>query len=103
MNPSDFWFPWYPALYADHAISLNLEQDAIYRRLIDRYMLRREPLPSNGQAVANICMIPLDKWLEHSSVILPFFIEKGGLLRHKKNDNNGDDKKYNHNKNAKTK
>lgn len=80
------WFPWYPTKYESRTLHLNLEQDAIYRRLIDWYMTHEGDLSSHDQAVASICRISIEKWHEHSVVILKFFKSKNGSLKHRRCD-----------------
>ena len=80
------WYPWFPAAYAQATLALSLEQDAIYRRMIDWYMTHRLPLPSHSQAIARICQISLDKWLEHKAALEPFLILKGDRYHIKKCD-----------------
>lgn len=80
------WYRWFPSLYSEATLHLNLEQDAIYRRLIDWYMQNRMPLPSHSTALARICQISIDKWSEHSETVLPFFRLTGTRYHHKRCD-----------------
>lgn len=80
------WYRWFPSLYSEATLHLNLEQDAIYRRLIDWYMTSRMPLPCHANALARICQISLDKWQEHSQIVLPFFHKMGDKYHHKRCD-----------------
>ena len=80
------WYRWFPSLYAESTLHLSLEQDAIYRRLIDWYMAGRMPLPCQAIALARICQISLDKWLEHESVLTRFLIKKGDKYHIKRCD-----------------
>jgi len=73
-------------MYSEATLGLNLEQDAIYRRLIDWYMLNRMPLPCQPIALARICQISLEKWHEHSEMILSFFRKRGERFHHKRCD-----------------
>lgn len=74
------WYSWYWAKYESDTLHLNLEQDAIYRRLIDWYMSHQSPIPDNDQAICSICRITADKWSEHSEVIRAFFRPRGNKL-----------------------
>src|SRR5579863_3964199 len=74
------WYPWYPVLFAADTLHLTPEEDGIYRRLIDWYMINRRPLPDNDQALAGIARIGLDQWLRSSPVIRAFFRRTGGFL-----------------------
>jgi uncharacterized protein YdaU (DUF1376 family) len=80
------WYRWFPVLYSEATLGLNLEQDAIYRRLIDWYMLNRMPLPCQPIALARICQISLEKWHEHSEMVLYFFRKRGERFHHKRCD-----------------
>ena len=80
------WYRWFPGLYSEATLHLTLEQDAIYRRLIDWYMQNRLPLPSHGTALARICQISLEKWSEHQSIVLGFFKIRGDRYHHKRCD-----------------
>lgn len=61
------WFKWYPAIYVADTVHLSAEQDRIYRRLIDRYMRTRQPLPDNDNALARIAEVSLDSWCHAST------------------------------------
>ena len=80
------WYRWFPGLYSEATLHLTLEQDAIYRRLIDWYMQNRLPLPSHGTALARICQISLEKWSEHQTIVLGFFKIRGDRYHHKRCD-----------------
>jgi uncharacterized protein YdaU (DUF1376 family) len=83
----DFWFPWYPAAFSADTMHLTPEQDGIYRRLIDHYMLTRQPLPDNDMALARIAGINLDSYSHHLAIAKAFFIPTGdNLLCHKRCD-----------------
>src|SRR6185436_4283693 len=78
------WYPWYPELYEADTLHLTAEQDGIYRRLIDWYMVKRRPLPNNPQALASIARISLDQWHSNATVISVFFKVRGDVLHHKR-------------------
>lgn len=80
------WYRFFPAYYAEDTLHLTLEQDAIYRRLIDWYMINRVPPLYQATALARICQISIEKWKEHEEIILAFFRIKGGRLHHKRCD-----------------
>jgi len=77
------WYPWYPALYESDTMHLTLEQDAIYRRLIDHYMKTRLPLPDSDVALARIAGADLACFEYASSIVRAFFKHKNGKLFHK--------------------
>lgn len=80
------WYRWYPTLYSAKAIHLTTHEDACYRRLIDHYMTTRQPLDARPQALAAICRIGLDQWMQAAPNVLPFFEENGGKLHHERCD-----------------
>ncbi len=77
------WFPWYPSLFEADTMHLTLEQDAIYRRLIDHYMKTRLPLPDSDVALARIAGADLACFEHASSIVRAFFKHKNGKLFHK--------------------
>ncbi len=74
------WFKWFPSLYSSDTLHLNLEQDAIYRRLIDHYMTSRRPIPDNNQAIANIARVGIETWVLNADTIRQFFRKRGSNL-----------------------
>jgi len=80
------WYPRYPELYAADTLHLSAEQDGIYGRLIDWYMINRRPPPDNDQALAAIARIGLDQWLANATVIRAFFKRRNGHLHLKRCD-----------------
>jgi uncharacterized protein YdaU (DUF1376 family) len=54
MPDFDLWFPFYPERFAADTTHLTLEQECIYRRLIDWYMINARPLPESAIARARI-------------------------------------------------
>lgn len=80
------WYRWFPALYRSDTLHLTLEQDGLYRRLIDWYMVNRRPLPDNDQALANIAGVPLQTWTDNADALRPFFKKRGGNLHLKRCD-----------------
>lgn len=85
MDALDYWFPWQPSVYQSATLDLTLEQDGLYRRLIDHYMITREPLPNSKGALARISGSSIEKITEHySDVIEAYFYLEDGLLKHEK-------------------
>lgn len=74
------WFPWYPTLYEAKTLHLTVVQDCIYRRLIDWYMAKRQPLPDHDIAIANAARVSLTEWLDNADVLRAFFTTVNGLL-----------------------
>lgn len=89
----EYWYPWYPVAFRRDTMHLTLEQDGLYRRLIDHYMETRQPIPNNDIAIARIAGVSTETWLSLKDVILPFFAIKQNdgksdcaILCHKKCD-----------------
>lgn len=80
------WYRWFPSLYAGDTLHLTLEQDAIYRRLIDWYQINRRPIPDNDQAIANVARVHIETWLKNAETIRQFFKKRGGNLHLKRCD-----------------
>lgn len=78
------YFRFFPVLYQADTIHLTLAQDGAYRRLIDHYMLTRQPLPDNDGALARIVGCGMAEWLEIAPSIRPFFKRQNGLLHNKR-------------------
>src|SRR5215469_8498231 len=57
------WFPWYPLEHRRDTYKLSLTEDGAYRRLIDEYMVNREPLPDDDAALARILGVSSEDWL----------------------------------------
>jgi len=81
-----YWYRWAPDAYLTDTLHLTLVEDAIYRRLIDQYMLLNGRLPDSDMAIARLVGVGLDQWSEAAPVIREFFTEKDGFLRQKKAD-----------------
>jgi len=73
MDISDYFYAWKPALFRKKTRGWTIIQRGIYRELIDEYMLTREPLPDDDNALAEIARVPIEIWLENKSVILAKF------------------------------
>jgi uncharacterized protein YdaU (DUF1376 family) len=92
VNNQDYWFPWFPAVFQANTLELSLEQDAIYRRLIDHYMITREPLPESHAALSRIVGCPIEIIEQNATAMLgAYFTHKNGMYFHKKCDEILDD------------
>lgn len=80
------WYPWYWAKYESDTLHLTLEQDAIYRRIIDWYISHQQSIPDNDQAISTIARISREKWAEHAIIIREFFKTQGKHLHLKRAD-----------------
>jgi uncharacterized protein YdaU (DUF1376 family) len=78
------WFPWHPVEHKRATYKLSLSEDGAYRRLIDEYMINREPLPDDDPALARILGVGLDEWLAISPNVRVFFKAQKGRLVHKR-------------------
>lgn len=78
----DYWYPFYPTRYQRDTMHLTAEQDGAYRRLIDHYMLTKQPLPDNDIALSRIAGV--DATSNAISMLRAFFENKDdGFLYHK--------------------
>ena len=78
------WFPWHPLEHRRDTYKLSLAEDGAYRRLIDEYMVNREPLPDDDAALARILGVSQEDWLAVANSIRPFFKSQDGRLVHKR-------------------
>ena len=79
---AEYWFPFYPEVFRINTRHLTLEQDCLYRRLIDEYMTTREPLPDNDNALARICGVAPACFGDAAGIVRAFFRPENGLLHH---------------------
>lgn len=78
------WYPFFVVDYRRDTYHLSLAEDGAYRRLIDEYMLSREPLPDDDGALARILGIPPSDWLAIAPRLRKFFRPRAGRLQHKR-------------------
>lgn len=78
------WYPFDIIAYRRDTRHLSLEEDGCYRRLIDEYMITREPLPNNDAALARIVGIPKTEWDRLATVVRRFFRLRNDKLFHKR-------------------
>lgn len=77
------WFPWHPTKFRRKTYHLSLAEDGAYRRLIDEYMITREPLPNDDAALARILGIPKAEWECVAPNVMAFFRARNDRLFHK--------------------
>src|SRR5579883_107417 len=65
---------------------LTAAEDGIYSRLLRHYYRTRMPLPDNDRALAAIARVSVDEWEPVKATIRAFFKARGGLLHHKRCD-----------------
>ena len=80
------WYPWYPELYESDTLGLSLSECGAYRRLIDKYMILRRPLPNDDAALARLIGVGINEWQSISVKVRGFFISREKLLHHKRCD-----------------
>lgn len=78
------WFPWYPTDFRRDTYHLTLAEDGAYRRLIDEYMITRDPLPNDDAALARILGIPKAEWECLAPRVRMFFRARNDKLIHKR-------------------
>ncbi len=79
---NDYFYKWYPEIYRDNTLHLTAEQDGIYRRLIDHYMISRQPLPDNEAALARIAGVDISTMVATLVELRLFFGSTNGKLTH---------------------
>jgi uncharacterized protein YdaU (DUF1376 family) len=78
------WYPFFVVAYRRDTYDLTLEEDGAYRRLIDEYMITRQPLPNDNAALARIVGIPTTEWTRLAVKVRRFFRAKNDKLWHKR-------------------
>lgn len=76
------WYPWFPLSFRRKTYRLSLAEDGAYRRLIDEYMITRQPLPNDDGALARILGIPTTEWDVVKVRVRSFFKARNDKLRH---------------------
>ena len=81
------WYPHHIKDYDADTISLTVEQDGMYCRLIRWYYQHERPLPPDDETLAKICRVNIQTWRKHSKALMPLFQPNGdGRLHHKRCD-----------------
>jgi uncharacterized protein YdaU (DUF1376 family) len=78
------WYPFFVVDYRRDTRHLTLEEDAAYRRLIDEYMVTREALPGDDEALARIVGMPKAEWTRLAPKVRRFFKARNDKLWHKR-------------------
>jgi uncharacterized protein YdaU (DUF1376 family) len=78
------WYPFFVTDYRRDTYHLSLEEDGAYRRLIDEYMITRQPLPNDEAALARIVGIPKTEWTRLAVKVRRFFRIRNDKLWHKR-------------------
>jgi uncharacterized protein YdaU (DUF1376 family) len=78
------WYPFFVTDYRRDTYHLSLEEDGAYRRLIDEYMVTRQPLPNDDAALARIVGIPKTEWDRLAPVVRRFFHARNDRLFHRR-------------------
>lgn len=83
MNSKEYWYAWYPVIFENAILELTDMQELWYRRMIDFYMISREPLPDSINALAKIAKANAVNDLDALSMLRAFFVQKNGKLYNK--------------------
>jgi uncharacterized protein YdaU (DUF1376 family) len=78
------WYPFFVVAYRRDTYDLSLEEDGAYRRLIDEYMVTRQPLPNDDAVLARIVGIPKTEWTRLAVKVRRYFKPKNDKLWHKR-------------------
>ena len=76
------WYPFYPLDFERDTAHLTLEQEAVYRRLIDWYMIHGGAPADDDRALANIARVSQEVWAGMAEIIRAFFVSTGTRLQH---------------------
>lgn len=85
MKP-DTWMPLYPGDYLRDTMHLDAEGHGAYLLLILAYWSNGGPIPANEDWLRNVCRVREASWMRIKGMVLPFFKEEAGTLRHKRVD-----------------
>jgi uncharacterized protein YdaU (DUF1376 family) len=80
------WMPLHIDDFLSRTARISTEDKGAYLMLLMNYWRNQEPLPADDYALANIAGVSIEKWHAISARILPFFIERDGLLHNKRID-----------------
>ena len=72
--------------YVAHTLHLSLEEDLIYRRLLDRYYITEKPLPLDLAALGRLIRLPADKRDLLEPILAEFFTRTDEGWRNKRAD-----------------
>ena len=78
------WYPFFVVAYRRDTYDLSLEEDGAYRRLIDEYMITRQPLPNDEAVLARIVGLPKAEWTRLAPKVRRYFKTKNDKLWHKR-------------------
>ena len=78
------WYPFFVVAYRRDTYDLSLEEDGAYRRLIDEYMITRQPLPNDDAVLARIVGLPKTEWTRLAVKVRRYFKPKNDKLWHKR-------------------
>lgn len=75
--PSRPWYRWFPSDYLGDTAHLSIEEDCLYRRLLDLHW-KLGHLPADEQMLARLARFPQDKFESAWPQVRPFFRDPGG-------------------------
>lgn len=76
------WFAFNADAYTGDTAHLTCEEHGAYLLLMLAYYRSEKPLPATDRALASICKLPMDRWLDCRPALAPFFVEAEGTWRH---------------------
>ena len=78
------WFAFDADAFTGDTAHLTTEETGAYLLLMLAYYRSEKPLPARDRALAAICKLPIDQWLEAKIALAEFFIEQDGVWRHER-------------------
>jgi uncharacterized protein YdaU (DUF1376 family) len=76
------WFAFNPEAYTGDTSHLTCEEHGAYLLLMLAYYRSERPLPGTDRALASICKLSMERWLECRPTLAPFFVEVDSTWRH---------------------
>lgn len=77
------WYRWFPSDYLGKTVHLSIEEDCLYRRLLD-IQWRDGSLPSDPERIAKLARFDFETFQEAWKEVSVFFILRGGKLVNQK-------------------
>lgn len=80
------WFAFDADAYTGDTAHLTCEEHGAYLLLMLAYYRSEKPLPATDRALASICKLTPERWLECRPALAPFFVDADGVWRHERCD-----------------
>ena len=82
----DIFMPWFIMDYQKDTMHLTLEEDGLYRRMLDMHWLTKgKGLPDDDLRLANTLRVDMATWLRLKPMMAPFFQIANGVWLNRRN------------------